>query len=247
MKNLANAFPEKNDEELVNISKKFYRHLSDLFVEVLKLQHMRPAEIKKRYKLNNPELLSRLFKQGKSTIAVFGHYGNWEWYGCLPLLIEYKFVTVYKPLKNSFFDRYFQNFRSQYGTILVPMAKTGRVLYQYKSEGTKILLGLIADQTPPKREIHYWTKFMNQDTPIYMGIEKLSHRYNMPVVYFRLDKVKRGYYEVNPEMIAEDPSKLGPNEITEKHVRLLEEHIRNRPELWMWSHRRWKHKKPEDK
>lgn len=247
MKNLRNAFPGKNEKELAGISKKFYRHLSDLFIEVLKLPNMKGSELKERYKVLNPELLDKLREDGRSTIAVFGHYGNWEWFASIPMSIEYKSVTVYKPLKNIYFDRYFLKFRSRYGNILVPMSRTGRVVYQYESEGENILLGLVADQTPPGREIQYWTKFLNQDTPVYLGIEKLANKYNMPVVYFRVDKVKRGYYEVKLELITANPSELKPFELTERHVKLLEEQIRNRPELWMWSHRRWKHKKPAEK
>ncbi|HCC71761.1 MAG TPA: lipid A biosynthesis acyltransferase, partial [Bacteroidales bacterium] len=246
IKNLRNSFPDKSEKELKNISKKFYRHLSDLFIEVLKLQHMRASEIRKRYRVINPEMLDKLNDEGRSIIAVFGHYGNWEWVISLPLSIKYRVITVYKPLTNKYFDRYFYKFRSQYGIELIPMVKTGRVIYNYFNNGINTLTGLVADQTPPRREIRYWTRFLNQDTPVYLGIEKLANRYNMAVVYFCVDKVRRGYYEIKAKMVTDDPSELKPLELTEKHVRLLEEQIRCRPELWMWSHRRWKHKKPAD-
>jgi len=246
LKNLRNSFPEKTKRELFTISKKFYRHLADVFIEVLKLQHMKASEIKKRYKIINPELLDKIKDEGKSTIAVFGHYANWEWILSLPLNIKYKILTAYKPLTNKYFDRYFLKFRSQYGLELIPMIRTGRTLYRYEEAGINTLTGLVADQTPPKSEIRYWTKFLNQDTPVYLGIEKLSHKFNMVVVFFHIDKVKRGYYEVIPEIITDEPARLKPYEVTEKHVKLLEEQIKRRPELWMWSHRRWKHKKPAD-
>ncbi len=244
MKNLRNSFPDKTEKELVAVSKKFYRHLADIFVEIMKLQNMKASEIKKRYKVMNPEILDRLNDQGRSTVGVFGHYGNWEWIISLPLSIKYKSITVYKPLANEYFDRYFKQFRSQYGLELIPMIKTGRTLYRYEKAGINTLTGLVADQTPPNGEIQYWTRFLNQDTPVYMGIEKISHKFNMAVVFLHIDKVKRGYYELTIEMITEEPGKLKPYEVTEKHVRLLENQIRKRPELWMWSHRRWKHKKP---
>lgn len=244
--NLHNSFPDKTEKELVVISKKFYWHLADLFIEVLKLQHMNAKRIKERYKVLNPELLNKLCDEGKSTIGIFGHYGNWEWIISLPLSIEYKSVTVYKPLANKYFDRLLNKFRSQYGIELIPMIKTGRTLYRYEKEGINTLIGLVADQTPPGNEIQYWTKFLNQDTPVYLGIEKLSHKFNMAVVFFHIDKVRRGYYELTPEIITIDPTKLKPYEITERHVKKLEEQIKERPELWMWSHRRWKHKKPAD-
>ncbi|HDZ40621.1 MAG TPA: lipid A biosynthesis acyltransferase [Bacteroidetes bacterium] len=245
MKNLRNAFPEKTEEELRAISKKFYRHLSDLFIEVLKLQHLKVSEIKERCKLLNPEVLDKIKAEGRSTIVVFGHYANWEWIISLPLSIKYRTIMVYKPLTNKYFDRYFHKFRSQYGIELAPMSRIVRILYQYEGEGINTLVGLVSDQTPPKKEIRYWTKFLNQDTPVYLGIEKLSHKFNMTVVFFHIDKIRRGYYEIRPEIITDEPSGLKPYELTEKHVGMLEEQIRRRPELWMWSHRRWKRKKPE--
>ncbi len=246
IKNLQKAFPEKTEKELKNIAKKFYRHLADLFIEVMKLQHMRAPEIKERYKLLNPELLDKLKDEGKSVIAVFGHYANWEWIISLPLSVKYRTIMVYKPLHNKYFDSYFHKFRAQYGVELTPMIRAGRTLYRYEEEGINTLVGLVADQTPPRKKIQYWTKFLNQDTPVYLGIEKLSHKLNMAVVYFHVDKIRRGYYEITLEIITDEPRKLRPYEVTEKHVRLLEEQIRLRPELWMWSHRRWKHKKPEE-
>ena len=246
LKNLRNSFPEKTKRELFTISKKFYSHLADIFIEVLKLQHMKASEIKKRYKIINPELLDKIKDEGKSTIAVFGHYANWEWITSLPLNTKYKVLVAYKPLTNRYFDRHFSKFRSQYGLELIPMIRTGKTLYRYEEAGINTLVGLVADQTPPKSKIQYWTKFLNQDTPIYLGIEKLSHKFNMVVVYLHIDKVRRGYYEVTPEIITDEPARLRPYEVTEKHVELLEDQIKRRPELWMWSHRRWKHKKPAD-
>jgi len=244
--NLRNSFPEKTEQELMIISKKFYRHMADLFIETLKLQHMKATEIKKRYKIMNPELFNKIHDEGRSIIAVFGHYGNWEYVISLPLNIKYKTLTVYKPLSNKLFDRYFLKIRSQYGLELIPMSRTGRTIYSYEQAGINTLTGLVADQRPPKRGVQYWTKFLNQDTSVYMGIEKLSKKYNMVIMFFHIEKVGRGYYEVTPEIITDEPASLKSYQITEKHVELLEEEIKKRPELWMWSHRRWKHKKPSD-
>ena len=247
IQNLRNSFPEKTEQELVIISKRFYRHLADLFIETLKLQHMKASEIKERYKIKNPELFNKIHDEGRSAIVVFGHYGTWEWVISLPLNTKYKTLTVYKPLSSKLFDRYFLKIRSQYGLELVPMSRTGRTIYHYEQAGINTLTGLVADQRPPRSESQFWTKFLNQDTAVYLGIEKLSKKYNMVIVFFHIDKVGRGYYEVTPEIITDEPESLKPYEITEKHVELLEEEIRLRPELWMWSHRRWKHKKPEFK
>lgn len=245
--NLHNSFPEKSEEEIRKICKAFYKHLANLFIEILKLQHMRPSEIKRRYKILNPEVLDRLNKEGKSSVAVFGHYANWEWIISLQMCTSYKALTVYKPLANEYFDRYFMKFRTQYGLELVRMINTGRTLYKYAKQGIPTLTGLVSDQTPPNGEIQYWTTFLNQDTPVYLGIEKLSHKFNMAVLFFHITRVKRGYYELDIEIITENPAELAPMEITERHVKRLERQIREKPEYWMWSHRRWKHKKPVSK
>ncbi|HUS86227.1 MAG TPA: lysophospholipid acyltransferase family protein [Bacteroidales bacterium] len=241
--NLTNAFPEKSLDERLEIRKKYYKHLSDLIIEVLKLQHLGNKEIKRRFRIRNIELFDSLQRKGRSSIAAFGHYANWEWTTGVQLHTDYKCLAVYKPLLNRYFDRYTRKIRSKYGVENIAMADTLKTIVKYRNMGVSIALALISDQTPPKREIQYWTNFLNQDTPVYLGIEKLSRKYDMPVLFFRINKIKRGYYELIIESITEDPLKHEPNYITEKHVRLLEEQINRKPELWLWSHRRWKHKR----
>ncbi|MEZ4999478.1 MAG: lysophospholipid acyltransferase family protein [Bacteroidales bacterium] len=244
MKNLARSFPGKSEKELKKIRSKFYLHFADLVIESLKLQHMSASELKKRYRINNPELLDRLNSEGRSAIAVFGHYGNWEWIIVAREFTSYKFLTVYKPLGNKYFDNYLLKLRSKYGMKLVPMANTLREIVNHQKEGIPTITALVSDQTPPKREIQYWTRFLNQDTPVYLGIEKLSTRFNLAVLFFRVRMKRRGYYTIDIETISEDPASLREHEITELHVKKLEEQIIEQPEIWLWSHRRWKHKKP---
>lgn len=241
--NLRNSFPEKSDNELRTISKKFYRHLSDLFIETLKLQHISNAEMERRFVYKNCSVLNKMKQEGKSAIACLGHYGNWEWSVDFPRFIDYKILGVYKPLHNKYFDRYFNGIRKKNEIELVPMANTLRAILSQMRNGVSTLTILIADQTPPRGEIQYWTNFFNQETPVYLGIEKIARKFNMPVVYLRIDKIKRGYYELYVDVITEDPQSLKENELTDLHVRRLEDHIRTRPELWLWTHKRWKHKR----
>jgi KDO2-lipid IV(A) lauroyltransferase len=242
--NLKNAFPEKSEVERKQIGKNFYKHLADLFVETFKLTHMSKEQLMRRCTVNNSEILDKLFKQKRDIIAVLGHYNNWEWLIIFSAYTKYKFTSSYKPLQNKFFDRFLNNLRSQYGTTLVPMSFILREIINNRKSNINSLSAFIADQTPIKSEIKYWTTFLNQDTPVYLGAEKIASRYDMAVVFFNLQKIKRGYYNLNIELLFDHTEGLPDHLITETHVKRLEQIIREKPEYWIWSHRRWKHKKP---
>ena len=244
LNNLQNAFPNKSHKELKKIRRKFWVHFAHLFIESLKLQHMSAEELKKRYRVKNPELLEKLYSEGKSALAVFGHYGNWEWIVIMQQFTKSKFIAIYKPLNNKYFDQYLLKLRSKYGSTIVPMSHTLREMVSCSKQGIPTITALVSDQTPPKRDIQYWTQFLNQDTPVYLGIEKLSRKMNLPVLWFNIEIEKRGYYTIEIEILTDSPQSLKEHEITELHVRKLEEQIKKRPELWLWSHRRWKRTKP---
>ena len=243
LKNLRNSFPSKNDNEIRKIARRYYMHLADMFIEGTKLRHMSSAELGKRFRLKNPELLNMYFAKGQDAIAAFGHYGNWEWITATHLAIDYRMLTVYKPLHNRYFDNYFLRVRSRHGMDIIPMSSILRKIIEFRRNNTRTITGLVADQTPPKGEIQYWTSFLNQDTPVYLGVEKLATKFNMAVFFFKIRQVKRGYYEVEAELLTDNPSELEEHELTEMHTRKLEEIIIEKPEFWLWSHRRWKHKK----
>ncbi|MFA5819353.1 MAG: lysophospholipid acyltransferase family protein [Bacteroidales bacterium] len=242
--NLKNSFPEKSEEELKCIEKKFYKHLADLFIESFKLSHMTKAQLIKRFTISNLEILDKLFEEKRDTIAVLGHYNNWEWLILFPLYTKYKFITLYKPLQNKFFNRFINKHRSKYGIVLTPMAHIIREIINYRKNNINTLSAIITDQTPIKSEIKYWTTFLNQDTPVYMGTEKIASKYDMAIVFFHIQKIKRGYYNLNIELLFNHTAGLPDYLITKTHVRRLEEIIIEKPEYWIWSHRRWKHKKP---
>jgi len=243
MKNLMNSFPDKDKKELRKIRRKFYIHLADMIIESLKLQHLDKKQLKKRYHINNPEILNRLLEEGRSSITVLGHYANWEWNAIIQEYTQYRFLAVYKPLSNKYFDSFLYNLRSRLGITLVAMQDTLRAFIGYRDKGICTSTMLIGDQTPARKEIKYWTRFLNHDTPVYMGIEKMARKYDLAVLYFKIDKIKRGYYTIDIEILTEDPLSLKENELTEMHVRRLEEQIFEKPELWLWSHNRWKYKK----
>lgn len=242
--NLRNSFPEKSEAERKIIERRFYRHLSDLFVETLKATHMSPKQISKRFKVRDWTLGERLCREGKDAIFVCSHYNNWEWASSLPLTSSYTGMTVYKPLKNKYFDQFFLNLRTKYGVIASPMQHILRDLVTLRKKNIRTGTAFIADQTPPLNENVYWTTFLNQDTDFYRGAEKVAILLDMAVIYLNVIKVKRGYYEVEIKLITEHPREEKPDFITARTVEILEEIIRDKPEYWLWSHRRWKHKKP---
>lgn len=242
--NLRNAFPEKSAGELRVIEKKFYHHLADLFIEILKLTHMSKEESLERMTITNVELLERLFSEGRDVVAVIGHYNNWEWLKSLIFHTQHQTVSIYKPLQNKRFDNFLLGLRNREGMILTPMSLIVREILEARKAGRRSIYSFITDQTPPRTDIKYWTTFMNQDTPVYLGVEKIASKYDMSVVFFNVQKLKRGYYNYTVELLFDHTAGLPEHMITERHVRRLEEIIREKPEYWIWSHRRWKHKKP---
>lgn len=241
--NLKKSFPEKSSTEINKIAKKFYRHLFDLFLESFKLLQMNEEQILKRFDYKNPEVLDELYSKNKSIITVFGHYGNWEWLASLPLVTKYKVLAIYKPLANSSFDKFFIRLRGKFGIETVTIQQALRKILNFQQNKELTITFFLGDQRPMGRYIKYWTTFLNQDTPILLGVEKISKQTDQAVVFIDIQKKKRGFYEIVFIKLFENPKETEEFEITEKHIRILEKIIINRPELWLWSHRRWKHKK----
>ncbi len=239
--NLEKAFPEYDKKEIRRTARLFYHHLSDLFLESAVFPFYSETKALNRITYKNPELLNELHSKGKQVIAVLGHYGNWEYLSTLGLAIDSPVVAIYKPLHNKYFDRMVQKNRNTFGVITVPMEKIARRLIEYKKTNTPVLTLNLSDQRPLYHQIQYWTKFMGRDTPMFLGTEKLARKLDAAVVFLKIRKVKRGRYEVETELICEGPEELKPFEITERHVHILEDQIREEPAYWLWSHKRWQH------
>ena len=237
--NLKNSFPEKSVADRLDIEKRFYQHLSDLILESIKTLSISPKSMKKRFVFSNLNELTKYFEQGKSVIAVSGHYGNWEW-GPLATAYELKekVLVVYKPLSDKRFDNLINKMRSRFGAILVPMKHTLRKIIEYNTQPH--VLVLVGDQTPPREESQYFINFLNQPTAIFLGVEKIAVRTNKPVIYFSINKVKRGYYKCLIKPLVEVPNQTKEFEITNIHTQVLEHIIQKNPEYWLWSHKRWK-------
>lgn len=243
--NLRNAFPEKSEEEIILIAKKFYHHFCDLFIETIKIFNLSYKQSKKRMHFVNPELINEEYNRGKHILTVLGHYNNWEWVNSVGRQMPYCFASIYKPLSNKYIDKLMIRFRTKFGEDVVPMNQTGRYLVQNMKDGKLTMLNFLSDQSPMRHEVQYWATFFNQKTPVYLGIEKLAIKTKQPVYYLHLHKIKRGYYSLTFQKLCDDASILKPYELTDLHVKILEDHIREFPQYWLWSHRRWKIK-PEN-
>lgn len=243
--NLTNAFPEKNKNEIIILEKKFYRHLSDSFLEAVKVLDMDKSEIMKRMKFLNSELVDEHIKNGESIILCLGHYGNWEWIPSLYLWIKEDCLggQLYRPLKNTFFDQFYLDIRQKWGTICIPKNDVLREIRNIKETKRPFLIGFMADQTPSKTNIHYWTQFLNQESAILIGPEKIASKGNYTLLYLDIKRVSRGYYTGEYKLITDKPKESAPFYITETYVRMMEETILRDPAFWLWTHKRWKHKK----
>lgn len=239
--NLKNSFPEKTDSELRLIMNSYYLHMIDVFVETFKALTISRRELMRRVTFENFEEIEHYFKQGRSVILLLGHYGNWEWGGfSFTYHSSRQTNTLYHPLSNKFFDWLTYTIRARCGVKLIPMQNTLRYLAETRS--TVSLTAFIADQSPSNQQA-YWTHFLNQETAFFTGAEKIAQKFNYPVVFACIDKVKRGYYSVRFTTISAQPQSEKTTYITQQFAEMLEADIKRTPQLWLWSHRRWKHKR----
>lgn len=246
MENLRKSFPEKSEAEIKAIAKRYYKYLCDLFLETFKtLTVSKETMLKHCY--FNPQakaVFDKLAAENKSIVLVMGHLGNWEWAGnTFSLVNNHQLYVIYHPISNKYFDWLMYKMRTRFGTKLIAMKDTFREMLENREELNAT--AFIADQTPAPQNA-YWTTFLNQDTPVFKGTEMISRKVNYTVVYATVKRVKRGYYEMFAEVLCDNPKATGDGEISEMHTRKLEKDIREQPEVWLWSHRRWKHKRTNE-
>ncbi|MCW3070226.1 MAG: Lipid biosynthesis acyltransferase [Bacteroidetes bacterium] len=241
--NIQRSFPEKTEKEHIVICKKFYHHFCDLTLESLKTFTISEKQVAKRVIFKNPELIDKYYEQGRSVIIAGGHYNNWEIFAvAVDALIKHKAIGIYKPLSNKYFDEKMRNTRSKYGLYMISTRDVKKVFDEEINNLTATIFAI--DQSPSNPDNCYWMEFLNQETGVLFGAEKYAREYNYPVVYGRINKEKRGHYSFEFFEVTDKPLETAYGEITEKATKMLEQDIRNQPEYWLWSHRRWKHKKP---
>lgn len=245
--NLKNSFPDKSDDELKRIQRSYYIHLSNLIIETLAFFRLNSKNMLKRVNFKNPELLSELYANKKNIVLVMGHYGMWEWMLVMPKIMKHTGVVIYKPMNDKFFNEFFKKKRIKYGGYAFSMRETLRGLITLSRKDSPWLAAFVADQTPTANEINFWVKFLNQDTPVFLGPEKIAKRFDAAVVYAEMMPKDKNKYDVTFTLIAEESVDTSEGEITVNFNKMLENTINKAPEYWLWSHRRWKHKHLKDK
>jgi len=244
--NLKRSFPQKSEQELKRMQRQFYRYLADLFVEGLKNLSITEKELKKRISVRNPKIMSDLLAKKKNVLLVGGHYGNWEWViTAQALLFEQQAIGLGKPLSNGYFDQKINALRGRFGMKIVNANNYKNCISQEYPNGFAMLT--LSDQSPGDSLKSYWTDFLNQTTAVLFGAEQMAHQYDLAVVFFKLSRPKRGFYEMELELICESPKGMAYGEITDKHTQLLEQQIVEKPNLWLWSHKKWKREIPTNR
>lgn len=243
-KNLRNSFPEKSAKEIRHIEHRFYRHFCDYFFETVKLLHISDDEMRRRMKFIHAERIENTLNSGRSVIMMLGHYGNWEYISSISLWLHVTNTDlgqIYRPLKNAWADRLFLKIRSRFGLANIPKNDTLRALLTTRAAGRVSGTGFIADQTPSPANIHHWATFLHQDTPILTGGETIAKKLDFAVMYFDVEKVKRGCYTATIREIAMNPRECPDYEVSDRYIALMEQTILRAPEYWLWSHNRWKY------
>lgn len=247
-KNLTESFPEKSIDEIKQIEKKFYRYFTDQVLESCKMATISPEEMSRRLVFTNIDEVNSVLREGKSIALYMGHYGNWEWVSSIPLCLEkgVKAVQIYHKLRNENMDKLMLRIRERMGAVSVEMRKTARYITEMSSSHVVSIVGFIADQSPKKKEVRHFLPFLNHKTPVLTGTEKIIKHYDFEAWFLDMKRVKRGFYEAELVRIHENPKNLPDFELTAIYYRMLEQMIKERPELYLWTHNRFKHAKNLD-
>jgi Kdo2-lipid IVA lauroyltransferase/acyltransferase len=242
-KNIEKSFPEKSKKELRRIERRFFRYFCDLFVETFYEMHMSEKEVLRRMDLGDIDLIMEQYAKGRSIMLMSAHYGNWEWASAFALKLpeDMQIYNVYKRLNNKKFDNFMLEIRSKFKGQSVEIHNLLRTMVNLRKEGRVSVFGMISDQSPWVGNINHWNTFLNQDTPVITGTEQLAKKFDYPVFYIHIHRVKRGYYKFEYIPVSLEPTLTSEFEISNKYMEILEKKIQAAPEYWLWTHNRWKH------
>jgi len=241
--NIAMALPNISEKERLNIEKKFYHHLCDMFLEMMKTMAISEKEMNKRFVFTNLELYTALEKKQKSIAVMIAHYATYEWVISMNRKIEFEGFAIYKKVNNKYFDKLVRNIRSKFKATLITTSQTIPVIKENESLGHRGVYGFASDQSPQQSKAFHWQKFMGIETPVHTGAEMLVKRFDMNVIFLRVKKVKRGYYEATFELMFDNPKEVPDYQISDEFLRRVEKQIYEAPEYYLWTHKRWKHRK----
>ncbi len=237
------ALPHLSDKERLIIEKKSFHYLCDMFLEMAKTMTISKSEINKRYVFTNIETYLELEKKGKSIALMCAHYASYEWAMSMNNHINFIGYGIYKKIANKHFDKLAKDIRSRFKAVLITTKETKSTIEYNAKNNILGIYGFASDQTPRRSDTMHWNSFMNIETPIHTGAETLAKRYDMNVIYLRGRRVKRGYYEATFEVLSEDVKSVEDFKISEEFIRKVEQQIYDEPEFYLWTHKRWKHKK----
>lgn len=239
--NLRRVFPELNENQHKKLVQLSYKNLADIFLESIKSFTMTPKQVIRRHRVVNPEVLNQFYLSNRSVIGVTAHYCNWEW-GSLSASLQTNFnvVALYKRIDNKIIDRFVRSNRSKFGTTLASISETSKTFESYSSKLSAFLMAADQRTLRSRRHLAYKVNFLGIETLFLHGPEKYARLYNLPVVYIDVQRKKRGFYEVELSVLADNPQELPDGEITRRYAKTLEQIIRKQPENWLWSHRRWR-------
>lgn len=245
--NLKRSFPEANKSEINRLKRQFYRSFADMMLEGVKNLGISEKELRKRYQIVNPELMEELYNEKKSVLLVSAHYMNWEWMITgQGLFFPHQAVGIGMPLSNGFWDKKINGLRSRFGMHVIHSKIVKSTFEDYHQKGIQTATLVLSDQSPGDTLKSYWTTFLNQPTAVAFGAEQLANTYDQAVVFYLPKRIKRGVYSIELQLLTKEPRTLDWGELTEMHVKALEERIIAEPGPWLWSHKRWKRTLPED-
>ncbi|MCL6265835.1 lysophospholipid acyltransferase family protein [Flagellimonas myxillae] len=240
--NLELVFPDKSVQERKQIEKKFYRHLCDMFLEMIKTMGISNAELQKRFVFTNIEVLHQLEEKNKSVMLMFPHYASWEWVIALDKHIASKGYAIYQKIGNKYFDKLIRDIRQKFGTTLISTKATKEIVAKNKKMGQLSMYGILSDQSPMVKKTHLWTPFMGITVPAHTGAELLCKKLELPAVYLQVKKLKRGHYQGSFKLLSEHPGALEEFSLTKAFLAEVEASIHEAPEYYFWTHKRWKHR-----
>jgi KDO2-lipid IV(A) lauroyltransferase len=240
---LKRALPTLSDSQLSVIERNFYTHLCDLFLEIIKSMGMTKKEMMKRFQIKNIEVLTQFEKENRSVFLMCGHYASWEWMMSLGYHMKHKGYGIYTPIRNPYFDRLIKRIRSRHDAYMISQRTAAAEIKRMEENNERGVFGFASDQSPRPKPLTYWRSFMGIQVPVYTGADRLARELNIPVIFAKMNRVKRGFYEVEFTLLADQPNGLPPNAITDTFTEWLEDQIKADPSQYFWTHKRFKHAK----
>lgn len=246
LRNFNHSFPNKSKKEVSKFLSQYYRYISDLFIESLKVIHLSKKQMKKRFVITNPEVLEIINQSGKGSIAIVGHYGNWDWCTSASMWnTNLVYSTLYKKIRNQSMDTLFLNLRQKYGMRMFDKNKVLRAVIELEKETHPYIMTFNADQCPKASDTKIWVKLLNQETAFFSGWERIARKMNLPIYYIDIKRPKRGYYTATLKLMCESPKEKDSEALIQMFANELEKTIKYNPVFWLWSHKRWKYKRED--